>query len=162
MKDAAFPDAYIVAYIHLGIKLNPLTQFYIFGYHGKITYVQIVVQGSSLSDDRHFADTCLLWFALLIKPEKGSEGFVGIFHPDQGGRYWILGTEIFVYNHYAGLSIVDVLLVFGIGQEGQGHASSLFNLAYFIYTGFGITFHPAFQEFSDCSCSKIHFCLNIG
>ena len=116
-------------------------------YVGEVSHIDVLAELGA--PEILGAKASVALFRLLLVAdvlEKLGDGRVGVFYAHQRGFDGLLGLEVPVHDEDGGLGGVHILLVLGIGEEGQGSGLAVFNLGKFGSLGVLVTFDGAFQQ----------------
>ena len=93
------------------------------------------------------------------KVQQDRNALIGVIHLDQGSRNRLPGFERTVDEQDAGLRLIDILFVFGVGIEADVALAGLLDTGRRLDYGLRIADDLATEQFSQSLCGNFHFVL---
>src|SRR5690606_19839409 len=120
MKDGIVSYSYVIANVSVRVDFYVVTDAGIVSDIRERTPVNILSQRAVLSNITGFFHASFLKaYQLVILFQEGGKADIGIFHLDQGGPDILPGNEISPDNYRCRIGLINKMLVFGIGKEGN-------------------------------------------
>ena len=95
-------------------------------------------------------------FLVIDILEQVGKGVIGVRHPDEGRRNRLLRGEVVVDENYRSLALIDIVLVFGIGEEAELAGLALFNLGERGDGGLRVALYAAPEHLGQLFSCKFH------
>ena len=141
------------------IDLRATAHFGMLAHIGKGTHIAVLGHMGRFGDAGQRMYALALGRTLLVEGEKPGHSLVGIVHTHHGGGNRTRRREVAVHQHDARSGFVEIIFVFGIGQEGQCALHALFNLGKSLNSSIGVTHNLTLQVLADLLRSKFHIVL---
>lgn len=120
VEDAALADGGAVADIDILIEPGAVADAAFLSDVGEAADIDLLSElCRGVDPGQEAAVVVELAFVVVNVLEQECDGRVRVVHADEGGRDFLLGNEVLVYDDGRRLGLVDVVLIFGIGVEAE-------------------------------------------
>ena len=145
-------DGDVVAHIYLRVYLDILSQFYPLANVGKGSQINVVGECNRCGYIVGLFDSLLGRERGIHQVEQHGQAGIGVVYLDERGLDGMLGLELAMYQHNAGMSLVDIMRVFGIGQEGECPRGAFFDFGEVAHLDRGIAHQLTMQKICYLLC----------
>ena len=117
IKHTVFTDFTPLFEHHMAVDLRATTHCHSIANHGKGSNINVFAQCGGVTDKSQRMHPTSLLRHTLIKRQQFSNGFVSILHANECGRSGLFKHKILIDQDDARLRFIEVVRIFGIGQE---------------------------------------------
>ena len=156
IEDAIAAHLGIGAYGGVGVQLCAVANDGIVAHGGKGSQIDILANLRCRCHEGQRVDARALGLHTLIEHQQATQSLTRALHAYERRSHGLCGLETVGHQHHGGGCLIDIGLVFGVGEEGQGSFHALFDFGKGVHGLRGVAFNGAVEVFCDLLSCEIH------